>query len=118
MSTDGTGSSGVTNHMGEIFNGDGTETHPGLVVCDGALVPTAVGVNPFATITALAERSVELAAQKFGIFIDYDTKNGKSLSLSRRVFLDSNRPQVSSTYSVIQSSRCHVMMASKSCRLL
>lgn len=76
MSTDGTGNKGVTNHMGEIFKGNGTETHQGLIVCDGSIVPAAVGVNPFATITALAERSVELVAQKYGIAIDYDTKNG------------------------------------------
>lgn len=76
MSADGTGNKGVTNHMGEIFKGNGTETHQGLIVCDGSIVPAAVGVNPFATITALAERSVELVAQKYGISIDYDMKNG------------------------------------------
>ncbi|POR32224.1 Glucose-methanol-choline oxidoreductase [Tolypocladium paradoxum] len=76
MSADGTGNKGVTNHVGEIFNGNGTETHQGLLVCDGSVIPAAVGVNPFATITALAERSVELVAQKHGIAIDYDTKNG------------------------------------------
>jgi choline dehydrogenase-like flavoprotein len=78
MSKDGTGNYGVANHMGEVFTGNGTETHDGLIVCDGAIVPAAVGVNPFATITALAERSVELVAQKRGITIDYDMKNGKS----------------------------------------
>jgi choline dehydrogenase-like flavoprotein len=65
--------------MGEVFQGDGTVVHEGLIVCDGALVPAALGVNPFATITALAERSVELAAKKLDIEIDFDTKNGKSL---------------------------------------
>jgi hypothetical protein len=35
-----------------------------------------LGVNPFATITALAERNVEHVAAKWGIKIDYDTKNG------------------------------------------
>jgi hypothetical protein len=63
--------------MGEVFQGDGSAVHEGLIVCDGALVPAALGVNPFATITALAERSVELAAKKRGIEIDFDTKNGK-----------------------------------------
>ncbi|KAL5350902.1 hypothetical protein ACLOAV_004475 [Pseudogymnoascus australis] len=76
ISNDGTGSSGGTNHMGEVFKGNGEVVHEGLVVCDGALVPAALGVNPFATITALAERSVELVARKQGINIDFETKNG------------------------------------------
>jgi len=76
MSKDGTGANGVTNHMGEIFKGNGAETYQGLIVCDGSIVPAAVGVNPFATITALVERSVELVADKYDIAIDYDTKNG------------------------------------------
>ncbi|KAJ5153414.1 uncharacterized protein N7482_009892 [Penicillium canariense] len=76
ISRDGTGANGGTNHMGEVLQGDGTGVHEGLYVCDGALVPTALGANPFATITALAERSVELAAKKRGIDIDFDTSNG------------------------------------------
>src|SRR4051794_12092421 len=63
--------------MGEVLQGKGTGVHEGLFVCDGALIPTALGANPFATITALAERSVELAAKKRGIDIDFDTSNGK-----------------------------------------
>jgi choline dehydrogenase-like flavoprotein len=76
MSNDGTGEQGVTNHYGEVFTGYGEETHPGLIVTDAAVIPTALGVNPFATITALAERSVEYAA-KYRIFkkIDLKTKN-------------------------------------------
>ncbi|MEU5129988.1 GMC oxidoreductase [Streptomyces mobaraensis] len=33
--------------------------HPGLYVTDGSLVPGSLGVNPFLTITALAERNIE-----------------------------------------------------------
>jgi hypothetical protein len=83
ISNDGTGANGGTNHTGEVFQGDGTAVHEGLVVCDGALVPTALGVNPFATITALAERSVELAAKKRDIEIDFETKNGQLLVVPR-----------------------------------
>ena len=76
MSNDGSGMHGVTNHYGEVFSGNGEETHPGLIVTDAAVIPTALGVNPFATITALAERSVEYAA-KYRIFkpIDLTSKN-------------------------------------------
>jgi choline dehydrogenase-like flavoprotein len=75
MSNDGTGRSGVTNHFGEVFTGRNHKTHPGLVVTDGAVIPTALGANPFATITALAERSVEHVANNFGITID-ESQNG------------------------------------------
>jgi cholesterol oxidase len=33
--------------------------YPGLYVIDGSLVPGSTGVNPFVTITALAERNIE-----------------------------------------------------------
>jgi hypothetical protein len=80
MSSDGTGGGGVTNHMGEIFkDNSSSDAYDGLIVCDGSVVPAAVGVNPFATITALAERSVDLVAQKHGIQVDYETKNGERL---------------------------------------
>lgn len=76
ISNDGAGEKGATSHIGEVFKGTGSECHEGLFVVDGAAIPTALGVNPFATITALAERSVEAAAFDRGIRIDYETKNG------------------------------------------
>ena len=33
--------------------------YPGLYVMDGALIPGNTSVNPFVTITALAERNIE-----------------------------------------------------------
>jgi cholesterol oxidase len=63
---------GVVNHKGQVFSGEsGTETYEGLYVCDGAVIPLALGVNPFLTISALAERMCTLIAQDRGWQIDY-----------------------------------------------
>lgn len=54
---------GVVNHLGQVYKGgcksdrfDQPEVHHGLYVADGSIVPTALGVNPYMTIGALAER--------------------------------------------------------------
>jgi len=69
MARDGTGATGVVNHAGEIFSGHGSETHKGLIVTDGAVVPVALGANPLATISALAERSLEHYAIRNGLVV-------------------------------------------------
>jgi choline dehydrogenase-like flavoprotein len=77
ISYNGTPEGGVVNSYGEVFTGEDENTYPGLVVTDGAAIPAALGVNPFATITALAERSVEHAAKNvLNRRIDFATKNG------------------------------------------
>ncbi|MBJ7478461.1 GMC oxidoreductase [Rhodococcus sp. (in: high G+C Gram-positive bacteria)] len=46
--------------LGKATDGYGRlPEYPGLYVMDGSLVPGNVGVNPFVTITALAERNIE-----------------------------------------------------------
>ncbi|KUI63878.1 Cholesterol oxidase [Cytospora mali] len=75
MARDGTPMTGVTNHLGEVFvakDSDSDETHEGLIVMDGAVIPAALGANPFATITALAERSVEAYCFKHGLEINHE----------------------------------------------
>lgn len=66
-------SAGVTNHKGQVFRGpEGTQVHAGLYVADGAVIPTALGVNPLLTISAVAERSVALLAEDRGWSINYE----------------------------------------------
>ncbi|KAL5611619.1 hypothetical protein BROUX41_000796 [Berkeleyomyces rouxiae] len=75
MAYDGTGMTGACNHAGELFTGQGSDVHSGLIVADAAIVPTSLGVNPLATISALAERSIDIFAKKHGLTIS-EEKNG------------------------------------------
>ena len=49
---------GAVDAFGRVFAGDGG-VHRGLFVTDGSVVPSALGVNPFLTISALTERFAE-----------------------------------------------------------
>jgi cholesterol oxidase len=58
---------GAVNHLGQVFDGRGggamdcrtgqAAVHEGLYVSDASVIPTALGVNPYMTIGALAERT-------------------------------------------------------------
>lgn len=52
--------SGVVNDLGEVHG------HPGLFVIDGSTLPSSTGVNPSATILAVAERSIETIIRRDG----------------------------------------------------
>lgn len=51
---------GVVNGIGQVFDTRGKDTvHDGLVVLDGSIVPTSLGINPSLTIATLADFAVE-----------------------------------------------------------
>lgn len=76
MASDGNGHTGATDDTGRLFKGNSRDVYNGLIIVDGSVIPTALGVNPFATITAVAERAVYEAAHRSGLTIDYKTTNG------------------------------------------
>ncbi len=56
---------GATDEFGRVFAGDGG-VHDGLFVADGSLISTALGVNPFLTISALSERIADRIVRNLG----------------------------------------------------
>jgi len=70
---------GVVDHRGRVFSStSGSEVYEGLYVSDGSVIPRALGVNPFLTISALAERTAALIAEDRGVQVTYDLPSRQS----------------------------------------
>jgi hypothetical protein len=59
--------SGVVDDLGRVYDPERQDgTHDGLVVLDGAIVPTSLGINPALTIAALSLRAIEALRNAWG----------------------------------------------------
>jgi cholesterol oxidase len=56
---------GVVNHFGQVYDAQGN-LHDGVYITDGSTIPTSLGVNPFMTISALAEWRAEHMITRLG----------------------------------------------------
>jgi cholesterol oxidase len=76
---------GVVDDTARVFDAaaaDPHAVHKGLYVCDGAIIPRPLGVNPLLTITALAERAMIHLARDLGrALTDAPTPDATVISL-------------------------------------
>ena len=67
---------GVTDDCGRVFDAANPNKgrHHGLVVLDGSIIPTSLGINPSLTIAALAERALEELKREWNVGMPCRTK--------------------------------------------
>lgn len=81
--------SGVVDHLGRVFDGPG-RVMDDLVVLDGSIVPTSLGINPALTITLLSDRAIRSLVDiwKYAPTVDA----GTGLSGDRPVYREPPKP--------------------------
>ena len=76
---------GVVDDRGRVFAGaSGSQVHEGLYVSDGSVMPRSLGVNPFLTISALAERTAALIAEERGRPSNYELPSAPRTAITAR----------------------------------
>jgi cholesterol oxidase len=85
------GKDGAVNHKGQVFtNSDDDEVYENLIVCDGSIVPTSLGLNPLLTICSLAERIFNLLLNDENILKDNSNLSEKNISNDENMYKDEN----------------------------
>lgn len=81
---------GVVDDRGRVFAGrSGSEVYQGLFVSDGAVMPRSLGVNPFLTISAVAERNAAFIAEERGAQVSYDLPSRpRAVAIARKVGIE------------------------------
>lgn len=83
---------GVTDHCGRVFDAAGAASnslHKGLIVLDGSIVPTSLGINPALTIAVLALRAVSALKEEWQLIGGRLINNpvpGNSASIARPTY--------------------------------
>jgi cholesterol oxidase len=78
-------STGVVNHLGQVFSApNSNQVHSSLVVLDGSVIPTSLGINPGLTITAVAERAIDSLISIWQL--DQNPKATAITNLTERIF--------------------------------
>ncbi len=78
-------SGGVTDDTGNVFFGEeGSLTHPGLYVLDGAIIPRPLGTNPLFTISAVAERACKIILERMNKSISYNFSHTAAKTFSQK----------------------------------
>lgn len=69
---------GVVNADCHVYTGSGDAVYDGLMVCDGAVMPTSLGLNPLLTISAVTIRTMDTLIASKGWSISDTPKPAQS----------------------------------------
>ena len=104
------GADGVVDQYGRVFRGCTDKVHDGLVVLDGSIVPTSLGINPALTIAALADRAIETLRDRIWNFIPAAAAAPAALAFPRPYFCPPITPKPPKPTRVIIAERLRGQM--------
>lgn len=76
---------GVVNPDCQVYTGSGEGVYDGLLVCDGSVMPTSLGLNPLLTISAVTERAMDVLIKRKGWVKDGPAVPANSVPLMQEI---------------------------------